>query len=276
MLQSGDVRLDLDDGPSAGQAARLLARSDATWGRQTYTAALAGLAASSRARAADEETDDEGRKRLLDRAGQAERLAQWLDGLLRSVPEVRDGAIPLNSVLDACIGFVRDVAARASELDGAAGVVLVEALDSLKALGDLERSPRAALGLVRHQVEMLTVGSDRARPGHLFVTMLRAAGYSGRSYTFVVSTSSVEQFSRRIQITLGGWPSRKLRSWKSAFSRFWSSSSLTPAESTRTCALDRRRRPDMPGCPHGSGPGSPGGSDPPSCPMRGIPEHPTR
>ena len=33
MPQSGDVRLDLDDGPSAGQAARLLARSDATWGR---------------------------------------------------------------------------------------------------------------------------------------------------------------------------------------------------------------------------------------------------
>jgi hypothetical protein len=186
MLQSGDVRLDLEDGPSAGQAARLLARSDATWGRQTYAVALAGLAASSRARAADEETDDEARQRLLERAGQAERLAQWLDGLLRSVPEVRDNAIALSAVLDACIGFVRNVAARASELDGAAGVVLVEALESLKALGDLERSPRAALGLVRHQVEMLTVGGDRARPGHLFVTTLRAAGYSGRSHTFVV------------------------------------------------------------------------------------------
>ena len=33
------------------------------------------------------------RQRLRERAGQAERLAQWLDGLLRSVPEVRDDAI---------------------------------------------------------------------------------------------------------------------------------------------------------------------------------------
>jgi ATP-dependent helicase/nuclease subunit B len=186
LLQSGDVRLDLDGGPSAGQAARLLARSDATWGRQTYATALAGLAAAARTRGADEETDDQSRQRLLKRAAQAERLAQWLDGLLRSVPEARDNAIRLAPVLDACIGFVRDVAARASELDGAAGVVLVEALESLKALGDLERSPRTALGLVRHQVETLTVGGDRARPGHLFVTMLRAAGYSGRAHTFVV------------------------------------------------------------------------------------------
>jgi len=35
MLQSGDVRLELD-GLTAGQAARLLARAQATWGRQTY------------------------------------------------------------------------------------------------------------------------------------------------------------------------------------------------------------------------------------------------
>jgi ATP-dependent helicase/nuclease subunit B len=186
LLQSGDVRLDLEDGPSAGQAARLLARSDATWGRQTYAAALARLAATSRTRAADEDTDDEGRQRLRERAAQAERLARWLDRLLGSVPEARDDVISLGPVLDACIGFVRDVATRASELDGAAGVVLVEALESLRALGDLERSPRAALGLVRHQVETLTVGGDRARPGHLFVTTLRGAGYSGRPHSFIV------------------------------------------------------------------------------------------
>ena len=41
MLQSGDVRVsDGDEGLSAGQAARLLARAQATWGRQTYAAAL--------------------------------------------------------------------------------------------------------------------------------------------------------------------------------------------------------------------------------------------
>jgi hypothetical protein len=36
MLQSGDLRVAMEGGPTAGQAARLLARSKATWGGETY------------------------------------------------------------------------------------------------------------------------------------------------------------------------------------------------------------------------------------------------
>jgi hypothetical protein len=184
LLQSGDVRLDIDGGPSAGQAARLLARSDATWGRLTYAAALTRLATASRERAADAESDDESRARLLERALHAEHLRAWIDAVLASVP---DGARPrLGGVLDACVRFVREVAAKASELDGAAVVVLVESLDGLRALDELERPLRQALGLVCHQVDGLTVGADRARPGHLHVSALRTAGYAGRAHTFVL------------------------------------------------------------------------------------------
>jgi hypothetical protein len=52
MLQSGDVRLEAD-GLTAGQAARILARAEATWGRQTYAAALGQLIGRLRDRAAD-------------------------------------------------------------------------------------------------------------------------------------------------------------------------------------------------------------------------------
>ena len=51
--------MDLDGGPAAGQGARLLARSDATWGRQTYRAAMDGVVARYRERASDPEADDD-------------------------------------------------------------------------------------------------------------------------------------------------------------------------------------------------------------------------
>ncbi len=42
------------------------------------------------------------------------------------------------------------------------------------------------LRLVRDRAEALSVGGDRARPGHLHVTTLAQAGYAGRQRTFVV------------------------------------------------------------------------------------------
>jgi hypothetical protein len=53
LLLSGDIRVEIEEGPTAGQAARLLAASEATWGRQGYAPALAGVAESYRRRAAE-------------------------------------------------------------------------------------------------------------------------------------------------------------------------------------------------------------------------------
>lgn len=186
LLQSGDVRLSTADGPTPGQAARLLARSDATWGRETYAPAMVATAASYRERADDAESDDELKAYYLEAAARAEALGAWIARLLELVPEERDGLVRLDAVLGGCASFLADIAAKSSELDGEATVALRESLAGLGVLGLLERPLREALALIRHQVEGLAVGRDRARPGHLFVTTLQHAGRSGRPRAFVI------------------------------------------------------------------------------------------
>jgi len=191
MLQSGDVRLGPSrgkegetDGLTAGQAARLLARAEATWGRQTYSAALGRLIESLQGRAADPEQADEARARYAERAAQARRLKEWTAALLALVPE--QPVLPLGQWLDAAVAFVKTFARKSSELDGEASVALTESLADLRALGDLARPASEALALIRSRVDDLTVGGDRARPGHLHVTTLADAGHAGRPRTFVL------------------------------------------------------------------------------------------
>jgi ATP-dependent helicase/nuclease subunit B len=183
MLQSGDVRLEAE-GLTAGQAARILARAEATWGRQTYAAALGRLIARLQDRAADPEQSDQARTWSAERAAQAERFRQWTAELLALVPE--QPIAPLGQWLDAAVAFVKTFARKASELDGEASVALTEALADLRALGDLTRPASDALALIRGRFDGLTVGGDRARPGHLHVTTLADAGHAGRPRTFVI------------------------------------------------------------------------------------------
>ena len=192
ILQSGDVRIGPGPSPSlqegegitAGQAARLLTRAQATWGRQTYGAALGRLGESLRSRAADPEASEEARARYAERTVQAERFKEWTAALLALVPEQR--VAPLGQWLDAAVAFVKTFARKTSELDGEATVALTEALADLRALGDLARPASDALALIRGRFDGLTVGGDRARPGHLHVTTLADAGHAGRPRTFVL------------------------------------------------------------------------------------------
>ncbi|HTU01925.1 MAG TPA: PD-(D/E)XK nuclease family protein, partial [Candidatus Sulfotelmatobacter sp.] len=187
LLQSGDVRLDIPDGPTAGQAARLLVRSEATWGRETYAPALAGLAETYRERAADPEADAEEQAHYRARADQARRLSGWIHTLLDLVPEpAAGGRIALGALVAACGAFVKDHAAASSALDGAAALALRETLDQLEPLGDLSRPLAEGLALIQSRVETLSVGGDRARPGHLHVTSLAQAGLAGRRHSYVV------------------------------------------------------------------------------------------
>jgi ATP-dependent helicase/nuclease subunit B len=187
LLQSGDVRVDIAGGPTAGQAARLFAGSNATWGRQTYASALTGVEESYRERAADPEADEEAQARFTERSGQARRLRHWIAVLLALVPEPEaDGRIALGSLLAACAGFVKDYTTFGSSLDGVVVAAIAETLDDLQPLGDLIRPLSDGLALIRDRVETLAVGGDRARPGHLHVTTLAQAGQEGRPRTFVV------------------------------------------------------------------------------------------
>jgi ATP-dependent helicase/nuclease subunit B len=202
MLQSGDVRMSPsprlspqggegeragEEGLTAGQAARLLARAQATWGRQTYATALGRLHEGFEARATDPERTEEERARYRERAAQTERFKAWTDALLALAPDAGPGPAPLGRWLDAAVTFLRTFARKTSELDGEATVALVEALSDLRTLGDLARPPAEALALIRGRFDGLTVGGDRARPGHLHLTTLADAGHAGRPRTFVIA-----------------------------------------------------------------------------------------
>ena len=83
LLQSGDLAFDAEtEGFTAGQAARLLGRAEAGWGRATYGLALGRLQKSYESRSADQDASDEDR---ADAKGKAERTAKilaWITGLL--------------------------------------------------------------------------------------------------------------------------------------------------------------------------------------------------
>jgi RecB family exonuclease len=187
MLQSGDVRMDDDVSITPGRASRLLVKSQAAWGRDTYRLALGRLAKSSRARAKRDDLPAEDREGLEKRARQAEELSAWIDALIAAVPVPdADGRVELTQVVDGACAFVERVAARASALDALAAASLASAVGELRALGAFRCPLDQALRFLRERVESLRVGADRPRPGHLHVSWLTSAAIAGRPVVFVV------------------------------------------------------------------------------------------
>ena len=78
LLQSGDVRVDDTEGFSAGQAARVVARAEAGWGRATYELALGRLQRSYLARANDPDEDDTDRKDANEKAHRGHEVRAWI------------------------------------------------------------------------------------------------------------------------------------------------------------------------------------------------------
>lgn len=200
LLQSGDLPVEIEEGPTAGQAARLLAASEATWGRATYAPALAMLALSYEERAEDPEADEDARARDAVRAARARRLTTWIEGLLAIIPaEDGEGRVVLGDLLDGCATFLGRYAAVGNALDAAGLAALTAALEELRALAGFSRPLGEALGIVRDWVEKIAVGRDRARPGHLHVSLLAQAGAAGRAHTFVVGLEEGSVFPPLIE-----------------------------------------------------------------------------
>ncbi|MEO8678621.1 MAG: PD-(D/E)XK nuclease family protein [Vicinamibacterales bacterium] len=185
LLQSGDVTLgDLDLSP--GQAARVLVKAEAAWGRQTYELSLQNLSQRYRTRAEDAELPDEHRTAAGKRVEQADQLLAWIRGLLSGVPEDdANGQIDLQQLVDGSQAFIEDYAAKGSALDGAAAIALIAAIAELKALGSFRCSLTTGLRFISERVDGVRVGADRARPGHLHVSTLPQMGYSGRPHIFI-------------------------------------------------------------------------------------------
>ncbi len=186
LLQSGDLRLQVED-LTPGQAARILYRAQAGWGRDTYGRSLQQMLARYARVAKDTDNTDEERKIARQKARRVEGLQGWLLEVLASIPRPDPRAtVDLRGIVQASLAFLDGCAARASALDAAAGSGLADAVRELLALQDFRCTLPVALRFIRARVEGLVVASDRPRPGHLYVSTLANAAYSGRPQVFVV------------------------------------------------------------------------------------------
>jgi ATP-dependent helicase/nuclease subunit B len=193
LLQSGDLNpsafkeADHSDPFSPGQAARLLLRAEASWGRGTYPRALGHLVRELEEDAADLDRTEERRASDRRSASRAQSLLAWIEGILGTVPEPDgDGQIVLSDLIMAAKAFLDHSAARAGTLDAAAVVSLQDSLAELLTFGAFRCGLRAGLRFVRERVDGLRVGIDRARPGHLFLSQLTQLGLAARRTVFVV------------------------------------------------------------------------------------------
>lgn len=172
---------------SAAAAARTLRRAGATVGRTTYATALSALAATSEAQARDAELDDEVREFSAERARHAHALRVWVASLLEAIPQPGgDELVRLGDVLAAIVSFLQERTSVGNEEDAGARAAGIAALKQLEPLSEWRRRMAFQLALVRAQLQGITVGAERPRPGKLHISALSGASFSGRRATFVL------------------------------------------------------------------------------------------
>ena len=197
LLQSGDLRVDEGaHGFTAGQAARLLVRAQAGWGRTTFNLAFGRLHRSYESRAADLNASDEDREDAQEKAERTSRVRDWITKLVASIPEPnQNSTISLQTMVSAALDFVDETTSRSSALDHRAAAALQESIGELRELGPFSCSLLESLRFIRERIHSLRVASERARPGHLFACSLSQSGYSGRQHLFVVGLEEGRVFS---------------------------------------------------------------------------------
>jgi RecB family exonuclease len=197
LLQSGDLRVeDEAEGFTAGQAARLLGRAEAGWGRATYGLALGRLQKSYESRAADQDASDEDRADARVKAERTSRFCTWITALVASLPEATsDGKVPLQTVVSGVLDFLERTTARSNALDHRAAAALQEYIGDLRALGSFSCTLSQSLRFIRERVQTLYVAPERPRPGHLYASRLSQSGYAGRKHLFVVGLEEGRVFS---------------------------------------------------------------------------------
>jgi RecB family exonuclease len=197
LLQSGDLELmEEAEGFTAGQAARLLGRAEAGWGRATYELALGRLHKSYESRAADQDASDEDRADAQAKAERTARVRTWITGFMALLPEpAPDGKVPLQDVVSGVLDFLERATTRSNALDHRAAAALQDYLGELRALGSFSCALSASLRFIRERVQSLQIAPERPRPGHLYACSLSQSGYTGRDHLFIVGLEEGRVFS---------------------------------------------------------------------------------
>jgi len=188
LLQSGDMGVEVEEeGFTAAQAARILGRAGAGWGRATYALALGRLRKTYASRAADPDESDDDRADAQAKADVTGRVLDWISGLVTAIPEANgNGKVSLQRLVESAIEFIDHTTARKSALDHRGAAALRDHVAELRALGSFFCALPEALRFIRERVQTLQVAPERPRPGHLHVCALSQACYSGRPHVFVV------------------------------------------------------------------------------------------
>ncbi|MEO8260498.1 MAG: PD-(D/E)XK nuclease family protein, partial [Acidobacteriota bacterium] len=200
LLESGDIRFhDIDD-LLPGQAARLLVKAEAGWGRGTYGLTLGTLKRSYEHAAVNPDLSVEIQEAAAVKAARTGRLLDWIDAVLGSVPEGgQDGQVMLSDAVTAALGFLDSAAATASAVDNLAASSLAEAVSELRSLGAFSCPLSTALRFIQERAEGRTIGADRARPGHLHVSSIRQFAYAARPVAFVVGLEEGRVFPSAVE-----------------------------------------------------------------------------
>jgi ATP-dependent helicase/nuclease subunit B len=208
LIQSGDCAprafderaAGEDAALSPGQAARLLLKAQATWGRETYAPALTRLAEEYDRRARDAEASGADQAWHARKAAQTRTLAAWVAGVIAATPAPDEaGHVAMDALADAAIAFLEDNATRGSAADAAAVVALTDALRQLRTLGPYRCGLDTAVTFLTACVEAVAVARDRPRPGHLHVSTLADAGLDGRALVFVVGLQEGAVFPAAVE-----------------------------------------------------------------------------
>jgi CRISPR/Cas system-associated exonuclease Cas4 (RecB family) len=201
LLESGDIRLHGIKDFTPGQAARLLVTAEAGWGRATYGRSLGKLKTSYEHAASDADLPTESRESAAVKAARTGLLLDWITAVVRSVPEAATatGTVALSDTVDGALAFLESAAATASAIDHLATSVLREAVGELHSLGSFRCSLPIALRFIRERAEGHSIGADRARPGHLYVSSLQHFGYAGRPVAFIVGLEEGRMFPAAVE-----------------------------------------------------------------------------
>ncbi|HXG55619.1 MAG TPA: PD-(D/E)XK nuclease family protein [Vicinamibacterales bacterium] len=200
LLESGDIRFNDVEDLKPAQAARLLVKAKAGWGRGTYGLSLGKLRRGYELAAQNPDLSVEIQDSSRLKATRTGLLLDWITSVLLSIPGGADGGnVKLSDAVSAALGFLDSAASTASAVDNLAASSLREAVGDLRSLGTFSCSLATALRFIRERAEGLTVGADRARPGHLHVSSIRQFGYAGRPIAFVVGVEEGRVFPSAVE-----------------------------------------------------------------------------
>lgn len=180
LFMAGDLRTP--DGVGGRQAAGILRQAMIGWGIARYSERLDAHCRTIQAEVEKEEDADRVAE-LEERLARAKAVSDSVRSIVALVPP--DDS-PLNLYLDAAAGFLKGHVGASSESDGQVMAQILKGLDLLSRHAHRAVDRKDVAYHLESVIRSVRVNVSGPRPGHVHVTGLHGAGFSGRSVNFVL------------------------------------------------------------------------------------------